>query len=452
MSDTPARTPRPQHRIAAVLAVTLATATVSFDGSIPTVALPTIARELGVAGSSAVALISIYQIVLVMTLLPLAALAQRIGHRRMLRAGLLLFITGGLLCTLARTLPALIALRVCQALGAAAILSVGAALIRSIYPPRWLGRGLALNTAVTTAATALAPTVGGLLLSALPWYWLFALGIPSTAAALLLCTAVPESKPHDTPFDTRGALYCMASFGLLFAGIESLVHGAAPLLTLLLFGAGVPVMLRFVQRELRATLPILPLDLLRRPMIALSVGGAMLSFVAAAGLLVTLPFRLHQQFGFSVAATGAILASWPLAMMLCAPTAGMLSDRIPATVLGAGGMLLAAIGALLLALLPDTADAFAISWRLAVCAAGYGFYVSPTFRLVVNAAPRDRVASAGSLMTTGRMSGQALGATAAGALLALGLGLDAVPALGAAALFFVAGLLAILRRAPAAQD
>ena len=94
MSDTPVRTGLPRQRMLAVLAVTLATATVSFDGGIANVALPTIARELGVPGSSAVAIISTYQIVLVVTLLPLAALAERIGHRRMLRIGVVLFIAG----------------------------------------------------------------------------------------------------------------------------------------------------------------------------------------------------------------------------------------------------------------------------------------------------------------------------------------------------------------------
>ena len=136
MSDTPVRTDLPRQRILAVVAVTLATATVSFDSSIPNVALPTIARELGVAGSSAVSIISTYQIILVITLLPFAALAERIGHRRTLRIGLVLFIAGGLLCTLARTLPVLIALRACQSLGSAAVLCIGAALIRSLYPPR----------------------------------------------------------------------------------------------------------------------------------------------------------------------------------------------------------------------------------------------------------------------------------------------------------------------------
>jgi MFS transporter, DHA2 family, multidrug resistance protein len=452
MSDMPVHTGLSRQRIRAVLAVTLATATVSFDGSIPNVALPTIAHELGVPGSSVVSIISTYQLVLVITVLPFAALAERIGHRRTLRIGLVLFIAGGLLCTIARTLPVLIALRVCQSLGAAALMSVGAALIRSLYPPEWLGRGLALNTLILSAAMWLAPTIGGLMLSVLPWYWLFAIGVPTTVAALLLSGMIPESERQDTPFDIPGALYCMASFGLVFAAIESAVHGAAPLLTALLIGLGVPVAVRFVRRELRVTVPILPLDLLRRPVIALSVGGGMLAFIASTSLLVTLPFRLHDQFGFSTSATGAILAAWPLMGMLCAPTAGILSDRVPAPILGAFGMTVATIGAVLLALLPEGANGFDISWRLAVCTAGYAFYVSPTFRLVVNAAPPARVASAGSLMTTGRMGGQTLGATASGMMLALGIGQGAAPAAIAAVLFFLAGVIGMIRLSPGIRD
>ena len=452
MSDTPERSSLSRERILAVAAVTLATATVSFDGSIPNVALPTIARELAVPGSSAVSIISVYQLVLVVTLLPFAALSERIGHRRMLRSGLALFIAGGLLCMLARTLPALIALRVCQSIGAAAVLSVGSALIRSLYPPEWLGRGLSLNTAIVTATTSLAPTVGGLMLSVLPWYWVFAIGVPATATALLLSGTIPESDRNDAPFDIPGAIYCMASFGLLFAGIESAVHGASLLVAALLLALGVPVTVRFVQREMRTGAPILPLDLLKRPIVALSVGGAMPAFVASMVVLVTVPFRMHEQFGLSTAATGAVLASWPLTMMLCAPTAGVLSDRVPAPVLGTFGMAVATVGAVLLALLPGSASPFDISWRIAVCAAGYSFYVSPNFRMVVNGAPPGRVASAGSLMTTARMSGQTLGATLSATLLALGIGQGAAAAAIAAALFFLAGAFGVLRLSPRIRD
>jgi len=442
----------PRQRIKAVFAVSLATATVAFDASIPNVALPTIARELGVAGSSAVSIVAIYQIVLIMTLLPFAALAQRIGQRRTLRIGLVLFISGGLLCSFARTLPVLIVLRVCQSLGAAAILSIGAALIRSLYPPQWLGRGLALNTMITTASMSLAPSVGGLLLSVLPWYWLFAIGAPTAIAALLLSRIVPESERHETPFDLTGAIYCMASFGFIFAGIQSAVHGAAPLITALLLGVGVPVTFFFVRRELRVTVPILPLDLLKRPMIALTVAGGMLAFVATMNLLVSLPFRLQGQFGFSTSATGAILAAWSLTMMLCAPTAGILSDRISATILGTIGMTTATLGAVLLALLPDAATGVDVTWRIAICAAGYAFFVSPSFRRVVDASPRSRVAAAGSLMSTGRLTGQTLGATAAAAMLALGVGQGAAPAAFSAVLFVIAGILGIIHRAPDSRD
>lgn len=449
MSDRPAQAGIPFW---SVLAVTLATATVSFDSGIPNVALPTIAHELGVEGASAVSIVSIYQLVLVITLLPFAALSERIGHRRTLRIGVAIFICGGLLCALARSLPLLIALRVCQSLGAAAILSVGAALIRSLYPPQWLGRGLALNTLITTATMALAPTLGGLLLPILPWYCLFAIGVPTATIALLMSPLIPESLPRDTPFDITGAVFCMLSFGLVFAGIESAVHNAKPLFIALLLGIGVPVMIFFVRRELRVAIPILPLDLLRQPVIALSVSGAMLNFLASMSILVILPFRLHEQFGFSTAATGAILGIWALALMMCAPSAGMLSDRIASTTLGAAGTVVAAVGAVLLALLPDQPSEFDVSWRLAVCAGGYAFYASPTFRMVVNVAPQARAASAGSLMTTARMCGQTLGATAAGAMLALGIGHGPAPALIAAALFITVATLTLLAGSYRTQD
>jgi len=346
----------------------------------------------------------------------------------------------------------LIALRVCQSLGAAAVMSVGAALIRSLYPPQWLGRGLSLNTAILTATNTLAPTVGGLLLAVLPWYWVFVISVPSTAAALLLSRVVPESRGQDTPFDMTGAVCCMASFGLVFAGIESAAHGASRAVTALLLASGALLTVGFVRRELRAAVPILPLDLLRAPVMALSVGSAMPAFIASTAVMVTLPFRLHDQLGFSTSATGAILAAWPLALMLAAPIAGLLSDRISAALLGTFGMTVATIGAALLALAPEHPGGFDMGWRIGVCAAGYAFFVSPNFRMVVNAAPPARVAAAGSLMTTARMSGQTLGATGSATLLSLGIGQGAAAAAIAAALFLLAGILGALRLLPRIRD
>ena len=435
-------------RLRSVVAISLATGTVSLDGGIPNVALPTIAHELGIAGSSAVMIVTVYQLVLVMTLMPLAALGDRIGHRRLLRFGLVLFATAGLLCTFAKSLPMLLLLRAAQAVGSAAVLSVGTAVIRSIYPSAWLGRGLGVNTVIVTSTLALAPTLGGLMLSVLSWNWLFAAAIPMALLSLALSQTIPESDPHDAPYDVVGAMLCAAMFGLVIFGSETIVHGESPAIAIALIGIGALVGFRFVRRELGNPLPILPLDLLRVPMLAIAIAAAQLNFIGSGSLMLTLPFRLQHDYGFSPSLVGAILATWPFTIMIVAPFAGFLSDRIFAPVLGSFGTVLMIAGLVLLAMLPEHPGPITISWRLAIYAAGYSFFVAPTFRLIVNAAPADRAAAAGSLAATNRLTGQTFGASLAAGMLALGVGTGAIPPLLTAALAVVASILGIVQMMP----
>src|SRR5580693_260551 len=132
-------TPR---RYLAILAISSGTALAVIDGSVVTVALPTLAHDLGVRPSAAVSVVTVYQLVLVMTLLPFSALGSRIGLRRLYQYGQLAFLGSTILCFFAKSLAFLLVLRSIQALGAGAALSVSSALIRSTYPPRQLGRGL----------------------------------------------------------------------------------------------------------------------------------------------------------------------------------------------------------------------------------------------------------------------------------------------------------------------
>ncbi|MGV3770917.1 MAG: MFS transporter, partial [Sphingobium phenoxybenzoativorans] len=103
------------RRLLAIIAASFGTALVVIDGSIANVALPTIARDLGVSGSSAVLVVTVYQLVLVMTMLPIAALADRLGHRTLYQYGLILFTVTTILCFFARSLPFLLVVRAAQA-------------------------------------------------------------------------------------------------------------------------------------------------------------------------------------------------------------------------------------------------------------------------------------------------------------------------------------------------
>src|SRR3954470_11745255 len=204
----------PPRRYWAIGAISFGTALVVIDGAIPSVALPTIARDLHVEGSSAVLVVTIYQLVLVMTLLPFSALGDRLGHRRLYQLGQIVFTIASLLCFFAESLPFLLVVRAAQALGAGAALSVSSAMIRSIYPAKQLGRGLGVNSVIVSSASALAPTLGGPILAIGSWPWVFAAAVPFAIVSLLLGRCLPMPTPRDEPFDVLGAVMCAATFGL----------------------------------------------------------------------------------------------------------------------------------------------------------------------------------------------------------------------------------------------
>ncbi|HEY8539011.1 MAG TPA: MFS transporter [Steroidobacteraceae bacterium] len=439
--------PKPR-RYLAILAISFGTALVAIDSAIVAVALPTIARDLGVPPSSAVAIVTIYQLVFVMTLLPFSALGSRIGLRRLYQYGQLTFCIASALCFFAKSLPFLIVTRAAQSLGAAAALSVSSALIRSTYPAARLGRGLALNNIVVSSSGALAPTLGGLVLGFASWQWIFAAAVPLGVLSMLIGRrSLPEPVRRDEPYDVLAAVLCALTFGLVIGGLESAVHGDSPVISVAIIAAGAVIGFVFVRRELTSNEPILPVDLLARPDLSLSIGGAMLAFIGSMTVLLSMPFRLQETFGYSPSEVGALISPWPLGMMAFGPLAGVLSDRIPARILGSIGMSVATIALLFIAFLPADADYFAIAWRMALAGAGFGLFLAPNARLVIGAAPPHRAASAGGMLSTTRLTGQAFGATVVAALFAANLGNGRTPAIVAAVLAFGAALCCVARKA-----
>jgi DHA2 family multidrug resistance protein-like MFS transporter len=204
----------------------------------------------------------------------------------------------------------------------------------------------------------------------------------------------------------------------LFAAIDAnlgMPIGLRPVMLILAIVVGTVL----VKYERKAARPVIPVDLLARPLLALSMIGALIAFVASMAVLVLLPFRLGALYGFHTPEIGLAMSVWPLTALIVSPTVGVLSDRIPAWIFGTFGMLLAGTGLALLAHL-DHASPAAIAWRLSLCGAGFACYMASNVRLVLANAPADRAASVGSLISTVRLTGQSLGAILAGAVMAMG--------------------------------
>ncbi len=405
-------------RLWAVVSISCGSVLYTLDGGIANVALPTIAEALHIPSASAVMVVSAYNLVLAMALLPFAAFGERYGHARVFRAGLIGYLLASTGCLFADSLTMLLVLRAVQALAAASLLSVSLAMVRMVYPATMLGRGLGLNTMASTLGAAIAPPVGGLLIAHAPWQVLFAAGIPLALIGLAASPALPPSETHDRAYDRAGALLCALTFGLLIAGLQSLSQGVPLTIALPVIFAGAMAGVLFVRHEHSASAPVLPVDLLRQPAMALSVLGALFAVLASTALMLDLPFRLHAM-GFGSTAIGAMIAPYAIAIMIVAPSSGMLSDKFSPTRLGSIGMTIALLGMLSFVLLPAVPTVGEVAWRMALCGVGFSLFFSPNGRLVVGSVPRERAAGASSLLSTTRMFGQALGSTGVAGLLAL---------------------------------
>lgn len=410
----------PGRRGWAVATIVLAVGMASLDTSIANTALPTIAIDVHASPAASVWVVNAYQLALVASLLPLSTLGEIHGFRRVYMAGLAIFTVASLLCALSWSLPTLTAARVFQGVGAAGIMSVNTALVRFIYPARQLGRGVGFNAMVVGVSTAIGPSVAAAILSVADWPMLFAINVPVGAAALLLgMRTLPQTPLATHRFDGPSAVLNAVFFGALIFGIGEAAHSASWVQTASVAAVACVSGAALFRRQLRMPVPLLPIDLYRRPMFALSSLTSMCSFAAQGLSFVSLPFLFQIGMGRSPVETGLLLTPWPVATAMMAPIAGPLSDRFPSAILGGIGMALLAAGLVLMAALPEGAGGGAIAWRMLLCGAGFGFFQSPNLRAIMSSAPPGRSGGASGIVATSRLLGQSTGA----ALVALCFGL-----------------------------
>jgi DHA2 family multidrug resistance protein-like MFS transporter len=398
------------RRAWAVLALSIAIMMAVLDGAIVNVALPTISADLGVAPANAIWVVNAYQLAITVSLLPLASLGDILGYRRVYIGGLALFTAASLVCALAPSLPWLIGARVVQGLGAAGVMSLNVAIIRFVYPKSQLGRGVGNMAVVIGSSSAAGPSVAAAILSVASWHWLFLVNVPiGAAASWLALRALPHTPRSPHRIDRFSVALNILALALLITGIDrlgdrdSLGLALAELAGAAVFGAA------WVRREARAPLPILPLDLLRRPVFALSLATSITSFAAQSLALVALPFYFEGSLRLTETATGLLLTPWPLCIALIAPIAGRLADRFSPGKLASFGLLIEAAGLALLLDLPADPRPMNIAWRLAICGLGFGFFQSPNNKLIIGSAPPNRSGGASGLQSTGRLVGLSIG-------------------------------------------
>jgi len=403
-----------------MFAVSLSVLLSTLDYAVVNVALPSIARDIHTSASASIWVVNAYQLASVISLLPLAALGDRIGAARMCRIGLVLFVIASLLCASSRTLPELTAARALQGFGGACIMSVNAALVRYIYPASQLGRGIALNGLVVALGVALGPTVAAGVLSVATWPFLFLINLPLGGAALYFAfTSLPKTPLSGGRFDYFSAALLALAFGALIIGGDSFAHASSLAFSGFLLIIGAISLVFLVRRQLGRSDPLLPIDLLARPGFRTAFLTGFFGFIASNFFIISMPFELMNILHRSAVATGLLITPWPVAIVLVAPAVGRLSDRYPASLLSTIGLAITATGFLLLRLMPPNPTDFDIAWRIGLAGAGFGIFQPPNNKAMITTAPARRTGSASGMISVARLLGQTVG----GMLVALTLGL-----------------------------
>jgi DHA2 family multidrug resistance protein-like MFS transporter len=436
--------PAPRRHVATA-AVLAAIVLVVLDGAIANVALPTIARSLGVAPARSVWVVTGYQLALVMFLLPTAALGESRGLKRVYIGGVVVFTLASGLCAASPSLPWLVGARFVQGIASSAPMSLGLALLRHIWPHQRLGSAIGWNAMTVALAAAAGPTIGSAILSVASWPWLFAVNIPVGLVMLAASRALPDAPGTGKPLDVASVALNAGSFGALVIGIDVLVH--APGLGLALLALAAAGLATLVRREMHDPAPLIPLDLLRGRAFRISVIASVCCFMAQMTSYVALPFYLQHALGQGALATGLYMTPWPLAVACAAPIAGRLSDRVPTARLCAAGGACLALGLGLAAAWPLRGHVAPLVAFTLVCGLGFGFFQTPNNRNMQLSAPRARGGAAGGMQGAARLLGQTAGAVLMNVLFTLA-AVEVAPRIGlavAAGLALAGGLVSLRR-------
>jgi EmrB/QacA subfamily drug resistance transporter len=397
-------------------AVAVGTVMATLDGSIVNVALPTLARDLRASFEGVEWIVAGYLLVISAVLLTAGRLGDLLGHRRVYSGGLLLFTIGSGLCGMADTLGALVAARALQALGAAAMMAMGPAIVTALFAPERRGRALGAISSVVALGLTLGPPLGGFIVQQLSWRWIFLPNLPiGLAGALWAMRVLPASRPSHPPgLDWRGALLLAGALGSGVGAIqessEAGPRAAALGAAALLFGA---LLLRHVRR---APAPVIDPALFRSRAFTAGLVAGLFSYAALFASTVLTPFFLANVKGLSAAGLGAMLTAIPLALSVTSPVAGWLSDRFGPRALCPAGAAVLAAGLAGLALAGPGDGLASIAARLALCGAGMGLFQPPNNSAVMGALPRELLGSGGGLLATSRNVGMVAGIALSSAL------------------------------------
>lgn len=370
------------------------------DGTVVNVALPAIGTSLDAGISGQQWVLDGYLLTLGALLLAGGAAGDRYGRRKIFLWGMVLFTFASATCGLAPTIGVLVGARLLQGIGAAALVPGSLALINSCIAEEDRGKAIGVWAGMSGVTSALGPFLGGYLVDAVSWHWVFLINIPLAAVTIPLALRhVPESFDTQArkagPFDTSGAiLVTLGLGGLVYALIEGPAHGWEVLTTSAAV-AGSVMLVAFLWREARAKAPLLPPALFKSAQFSGANATTFTVYAALGASMFLLTLQLQQSLGYTALAAGAATVPTTIIMMLGSPYAGVIADRygprLPMTI----GPIIAGGGLAMMALIAPGSGFLAIVLpAIVVFSIGLTITVTPLTAAVLAAVPSGNVGAA----------------------------------------------------------
>lgn len=385
---------------------------VPMDASIVSVALPVLGPRLHLTYSMSLWIQMAYLLSMATLLLPLAKLADERGRFRFYLGGMAVFTLGSLAAAASQDGITLILSRVIQGAGGAAISSTAAALLTATFPPRQRGWALGVGMMAAYAGFTLGPPLGGWLVDALGWRWIFLVNLPIGAAVLAWGSWIPGEEPapeeSSAGFDGAGAVWLgMTLICWLVPLTFSTDWGWHALRPWCLLGMAVVAGLGFCATELRARNPLFDIRALRgNRTFLLSNLAALLANCAFYATSVLTAMVLQLVHHMPAHAVGGLLLCQPLIQALLSPLFGHLGDRIGARFLGAAGMVVTALA--LVGLAAGSGHPAAIAGALGILGLGMSAFAAPNTSSVMGSVDLRHLGTASAFQACMRVLGQGL--------------------------------------------
>src|SRR6478752_7054684 len=371
---------------------------IMLDNTVVNVALPAIKADLGITTSELEWTVAAYALTFASLLLTGGKLGDLFGRRLIFVIGLVIFTLSSLACGLSSSAPQLISARAVQGIGAALMMPATLSIISATFHARERGMAIGIWAGVSAMALAIGPLLGGVITEHISWNWIFYVNVPiGVLAVIAAIVVVPESR--DTSHEQR----------LDLPGLATSAVG--------LFAIAAVALVAFVLLELHQRVPLLDLSLFRNGTFAGANLVAILVTLAMFGIFVFFPIYMQTFRGWSPIQAGAALLPWTLMIVIFAPIAGKLSDRVGSRWLMAGGMTVVAICCLLLSTVTLHSSFWHMLPAFILGGLGMSFVMTPMSAAAMGAAPVDKAGVASGVLNTFRQVGVALGIGIMGAII-----------------------------------